>query len=100
MVRDHSSSEELHIVWVYGGCLATALDAATWLETVKALREFGWRVTLVAVGPDGHQQIGGVEVLCIPRPEVYLFRQVVFHVRVLQFVVRQWATLDLILFHE
>ena len=98
--RDHKSANELHIVWIYSGSLATALDAATWLKTVKELRHFGWRVTLVAAGPDGYHQIRGVEVLCIPRPEIYLLRQVAFHLRVLQFVVRQWATIDMILFHE
>jgi glycosyltransferase involved in cell wall biosynthesis len=100
VVQDHRSSAQLHIVWIYSGSLAAALDAATWLKTVKELRSFGWRVTLLAVGPDGCHQIRGVEVLCIPRPEVYLLRQVAFHLRVLQVVVRQWATIDLILFHE
>jgi hypothetical protein len=39
VVRNHRSSEQLHIIWVYSGSLAADLDAATWLETVKELRD-------------------------------------------------------------
>jgi glycosyltransferase involved in cell wall biosynthesis len=100
MVHPSHSRLNLHIVWVYSSSLASALDAATWLETVKELRRFGWRVTLVAVGPEGHHQIRGVDVLCIPRPEVYLLRQIIFHARILHLVMKQWATIDVILFHD
>jgi hypothetical protein len=80
--------------------LAADLDAATWLETVKELRSFGWRVTLVAAGPDGCHQIRGVEVLCIPRPDIYLVGQLAFHGRVLSLIMRQWTTVDVILFDQ
>lgn len=100
MLRDLRSPNEFHVVWIYAGPLMTTLDAATWLKTVNELRGFGWRVTLVAAGPKGYHQISGVEVLCIPRPDVYLFRQVAFHLRVLNLLLRQWATIDVILFHE
>jgi len=100
VVRNHRSSEQLHIIWVYSGSLAADLDAATWLETVKELRSFGWRVTLVAAGPDGCHQIRGVEVLCIPRPDIYLVGQLAFHGRVLSLIMRQWTTVDVILFDQ
>jgi glycosyltransferase involved in cell wall biosynthesis len=100
VVQDHRSSEQLHIVWIYSGSLAAALDAATWLETVKELRNFGCRVTLVAAGPDGCHQIRGVEVLCISRPEIYLLRQFVFHGRLLRLIMRQWTKVDVVLFHQ
>lgn len=100
VVLNYRLSPKIKIVWIYSGSLAAALDAATWLQTVKELRRFGWGVTLVAVGPKGYRQISGVEVLCISRPEIYLFRQVVYHLKALHFIARQWATTDIILFHE
>jgi len=100
VVRDHRSSDQLHVVWIYSGSLAAALDSATWLKTTEELRNLGCHVTLVSKGPSGYQQIHGVEVLCIPRPEVYLLRHVVFHLRVLHLVLSQWATIDVIVFHE
>jgi glycosyltransferase involved in cell wall biosynthesis len=89
-----------HLLWVYPGALAHALDAATWIETTRELRQLGWRVTLVAAGPNGYQQIRGIEVLCISRPEIYFLRQVVFHGRLWIMILRQWSTEDVILFHQ
>ena len=100
VIQDHKSSEQFHILWIYSGSLAVDLDAATWLETVKELRRFGWRVTLVTAGPYGCQQIRGVEVFCISRPEIYLLRQFAFYGQVLRLIIRQWAAVDVILFHE
>lgn len=97
---DHRSSAVPHLVWVYGESATDSLDAATWLETSSELCKLGWRVTLVTAGPAGHQWFRGVKVLCIPMPRVYLLRQVVFHIRLLHFLVQQWATTDVILFHS
>ncbi len=94
------SLHQPHIVWIYTGSLSRAMDAATWLRTVEEMRNSGWNVTLIAVGPDGYRQIRGVEVLCISRPEIYLLRQVVYHLRVISFIVRRLASTDLVLFHE
>jgi hypothetical protein len=68
VVQEHRSSEQFYIIWIYSGSLAAALDAATWLKTVEELRRFGWRVTLVAAGPDGCHQIRGVEVYLYSDP--------------------------------
>lgn len=100
MVTDKASSKQIHLLWVYSGSLAAVLDSATWLETVKNLRRSGWRVTLVAAGQQGTNVIGGVEVLCIARVEVYLLRHLVFYGRLLRLILRQWKTVDVVLFHE
>lgn len=100
MSRNHPLPDVPHIAWVYTEPLADMLDAATWLETTRELRNLGWRVTLVVAGSPGQQCIRGVEVFCISMPEVYLLRQAVFHVRLLRLLAQQWATLDVILFHQ
>lgn len=99
MNSDHLSLGVTHLVWVYTETPTDKLDAVTWLETTRKLRELGLCVTLVAAGPAGRQCIQGVEVLCIPKPRVYVIRQVVFHIRLLRLLVRWWTTIDVILFH-
>jgi glycosyltransferase involved in cell wall biosynthesis len=99
------SSKELacgaaHVVWVYTEPAIQRLDAATWLETTRELRNSGWRVTLVAEGPAGERRIRGVEVLCIAKPRVYLLRQAVFHFRVLRLLASERSTIKVILFHS
>lgn len=88
------------LVWVYTDSLQAALDAATWLETTQELRRLGWQVKLVVPGPREVQAIHGVSVVSIPKPNVYLLRQVIFHLSVLAFLLREWSRLDVILFHQ
>ena len=42
----------------------------------------------------------GTEVLCIPHPNVYLLRQIIFHVRALAFLFNNWTTINMILFYQ
>lgn len=100
MTCDHGTSRASHLFWVYPGSLADALDSATWLDTTRELRQLGWRVTLAAAGPAGRQLVRGVQVFCIAKPEVYLFGQVLFHMRLLRLFLKQRATIDVILFHQ
>lgn len=99
MSSDHPPRDVPHLAWVYPECPMNKLDAATWLETTRELRKLGWRVTLIAAGPASKRCIRGVEVLCIPKPQVYLLRQVAFHIRLLRLLSIEWTTIDVILFH-
>ncbi len=89
-----------HLVWVYTGDLASALDRVTWLETTAELRALGWRVTLVAVGQGGLERIDGVEIHTLRRLRLYLVGQAIFHLRLLALLARHWRSLDLVLFHS
>lgn len=100
MSKANSSGTQGNVLWVYPDSLQRSLDAATWLETTRELRQLGWQVTLVAEGPTGVKQIAGVAVYSIPKPNVYLVRQVIFHLRVLALLLRLWSSLDVILFHQ
>jgi glycosyltransferase involved in cell wall biosynthesis len=88
------------IIWIYSGSLALALDSATWLDITAELRGMGWQITLIAMGLSGLQNIHGTEVFCIPTLEVYFLRQLVFHLRLLKEIQRQWSRVDIILFHQ
>lgn len=87
------------IAWVYGGTL-DKLDAATWLEPVKLMRESKWEVTLIAVGDPQKHHIKEVEIVHISRPDIYVIRQIFFHLRVIKFLFQQLNEIDILLFHE
>ncbi len=95
-------TSEPHLVWLSGGDLSKTLDASTWLKTTRELRNLGWRVTLVDSGsaPGGYKQVSGVELLCLCQPDIYLLRHIIFHLKFLDFVLRRFSTIDVVLFHE
>ena len=95
-----SPPEQRHLLWVYTESPETALDAATWLETTRELRTLGWQVTLVTPGDAGERTVRGVTVRYIPRPNIYLLRQVLFHWALLQRLLGEWKTVDVVLVHQ
>lgn len=99
MDTDHRSGRGRHILWVYPESPLNKLDSATWLDVTKSLRALGWSVTLVVAGSGGRQSIRGVEMTCIPRPERYVLRQVVFHLKMLRLLDQSWDAVDAVLFH-
>lgn len=97
--RDHASAP-LRLIWIQPGTLEDMLSAATYLDTTRELRELGCRVTLVAPGIPGPRQIRGVDVLCLPQPDIYFFRQLIFHLHALRFVLAQRHQADIVLIRE
>ncbi len=100
--NDYPSSQiEQHpkIGWIYSGNL-NKLDAVTWLVPTQVLRDAGWVVKLIAVGDPNQKEIHGVDVTHIPRPDVFLLRQIFFHLRVLRLLYSQLNDIDILLFHE
>jgi len=89
-----------HLLWVYPVPVATALDSATWLQTTQELRKLGWQVTLVGEGPAGQQVVNGVQVNCIPTVRKYFLGPLVFHARLLLFLLQRWSTIQVVLFHQ
>jgi glycosyltransferase involved in cell wall biosynthesis len=89
-----------HLVWVYPDTLHDKLDAATWLNTTHELRSAGWTVDLLAPGPATLHEIRGVRVTPILRPEIYLLRQVLFHINVLRYLWQRRSAVDVVLFHQ
>ena len=96
----HKQDRKPHLVWVFSAVIGERLDSATWLDTTNELRALGWDVTLISMGPEGTYALRGVDVLCVPRKDVYLLGQTSFHIDVLRFVFKQWESIDIILFHQ
>jgi len=94
---DHLPSVKPHLVWVHMAPTDTFWITSL-LEVTHELRKMGWRVTLVLEGPAGQQSVRGVEVLCIPKPQLYFLGYCVFHLRFLRLLAREWATIDVVLF--
>jgi len=89
-----------HLIWLYPGYLNKALDAETWLATTDELRQMGWDVLLVSAGPLGRQFIGDTEIYCVPMPNIYLVRQLVFHLGIYWLLLRFRSRMDIILFDQ
>jgi glycosyltransferase involved in cell wall biosynthesis len=88
------------LIWIYTDALAQRLDAATWLQTTKELREIGWRVVLYTEGPYEQDEINGIAVRSVPKPSIYLIRQAIHHFRIFRDMAGLWWEADIILFHQ
>ena len=100
MKNEHQpSGDRLRMAWV-SPVTPDKLDSATWVDTTRELRRQGTDVTLITIGPAGKQSYRGVEVLNIPRPNVYLLGQVLFHLGVLRYLLPRLREYDVILFHQ
>lgn len=89
----------LRLAWV-SPITPTKLDSVTWLDTTRELRRLGMDVTLLAAGqPAGRHSYRGIEVINIPRPEIYFVSRLVFHLRVLLYLLPRLSQIDFVLFH-
>jgi glycosyltransferase involved in cell wall biosynthesis len=88
------------LIWIYGVAIDKALDSATWLQTTQALRNLGWDVTLIGKGPDGEQIYNGIQATNIATTERYFLNWVLFHLRLIRYLLTHWRTTDIILFHQ
>lgn len=99
MTKETPAVDRLRLLWV-SPVTPDKLDSATWVDTTRELRRQGVDVTLITIGPAGKHSYRGVEVLNIPRPAVYLFGQVLFHLGLLRFLLPRLRDYDVILFHQ
>ena len=99
---NHSHEKRLspRLVWVSTITPSTTLDSATWLDTTRELRRLGWHVTLIGMGPSGRQRVRNVEILCLPRPQIYFLGMWVYHLYVLRILTQEWSQADVFLFHQ
>jgi len=89
-----------YLVWVIPEDIFNSFSAAPRLEIVKEMRNLGWRVDLIASGAAGRHVVQGVDVLCFPQPNVYLIRQVSYHLSIIRHILQNWYHIDVILFHQ
>jgi glycosyltransferase involved in cell wall biosynthesis len=99
MSFSHQVKGKYHLVWVDLNRAFLPLYVTSRLEATRELRNMGWQVTLVLEGPSGWQSIRGVEVFCISRPKIFILGNILFHLRFLHIINREWSGIDLILIH-
>ena len=98
-MNDKSPTDgRLRLAWV-SPLTPWKLDSVTWLDTTRELRQLGMDVTLRAAGPPGPGDYRGIEVYNIERPETYLIGRVLFHLRLLRYLLPRLSSFDFILFH-
>jgi glycosyltransferase involved in cell wall biosynthesis len=85
------------LAWIYADSLLMNFNIAPRIEITRELRNMGWQVTLIAAGPSEIHQVQGVEILFLPRPEVYFLRQLIFHLKALSLLLQEWDKIDIIL---
>ncbi|MEN6435468.1 MAG: hypothetical protein ABFD58_06590, partial [Anaerolineaceae bacterium] len=61
------------------------------------LRRMGWKVSPVTAGSPEQSCIDGVEVVTIQTPNIYMLRQIIFHLRFIRFLIRNWSSIDIVL---
>ncbi len=88
------------LLWVAPGNPEKSLDSATMLDTSRELNRSGWDVTLIVVGDSKSKILKGVQLYSIYRPEIYLLRQLVFHIHALSYIYRSLNSVDVVLFHS
>ncbi|MDD5368279.1 MAG: glycosyltransferase [Anaerolineaceae bacterium] len=89
-----------HLVWVYPGKLDAALDSATWVKTSRELGRMDWRVTLLSSDQGNTNSIKGVERIKLSCPDYYLVNYLIFHLKFISFMLKEWFSTDVVFFHQ
>ncbi len=92
--------EAFRLLWVLAADPARDLNACARLEPLRELRARGWTAIMAAVSDrPGRQSVHGVEILGVPRRDVYILRNFTFHARVASLLLRRWDDFDVVMAH-
>lgn len=97
-MNEKQPGDRLRLAWV-SPLTPWKLDSVTWLDTTRELRQLGMDVTLLAAGPAGPGDYRGIAVHNIPRPDIYFIGRLLFHLRLLAYLLPRLSQFDFILFH-
>ncbi len=86
-----------HLVWLFPGYLAAHMSSTVVLTMTENLRKMGWKVSPVTAGPPEQKQIDGVDVVSLQTPDIYLLRQIIFHLKFIKFLLKNWSSFDIVL---
>ncbi|MCD4751851.1 MAG: hypothetical protein K8R40_02145 [Anaerolineaceae bacterium] len=75
------------VIYIVSGRLKHQLDATSKLRIAYELGQQGWRVNVLSADEKGAQFSEGIEVACLPVPDIYMLRQVFFHLKMACFVL-------------
>lgn len=89
-----------HLVWVVPGELGHVLFATTTLETTRALRKMGWKITLISSDSSSTTSLNEVDLVCLPGPNIYLLRHLIFNLRLYGYLIGKWSSIDFIFFNQ
>lgn len=89
-----------HILWVYHATPGVNLSVTTQIEMARALRKLGWNVTLVLECDKDKMTTQDIDYTCISQPRVYLLGYLIFHLKLIAFVLKNRNTYDILYAHQ
>lgn len=92
--------QKKRLIWVSFIDPVETLDAATWIETTRALNELDWDVTLIGNRREKFVNIQGVSIRCYSAPDIYFIRKLIYHLKIIRFILSQWGSIDIVMFHQ
>jgi glycosyltransferase involved in cell wall biosynthesis len=90
----------LWLLWITENDIRTSFNMAPRLEVTREMRKLGWKVDLVACGPEGKHEVQGVEVMCFPRQDVFLLSSILFHLLIVHYILGNWRQINAVLFNQ
>lgn len=95
------ANSQRKLIWAAVIDPVTTMDAATWVDTSRELEQMGWDVALLGVGDtDTVKTVRGTDVHCFSTPDVYFVRKLLFHAKVVRFILQNWRDADVVMFHQ
>jgi len=88
------------VIYIVSGRLKHQLDATSKLRIAYELGQQGWRVNVLSADEKGSQFSEAIEVVCLNVPDIYLLRQVFFHLKMAHFVLSKWDDTEIVLFGQ
>ncbi len=88
-----------NLLWIYSASFVDCKDKATWMETSSWLAKMNWKVTLLCGGVGPGDVPPNVSCKVIPRKYIYFIGYIIYHLRIMIWVVTHRSSLDVVLFH-
>ena len=88
-------------IWVSLIDPVTTLDAATWVDTSREIAKYGWESSLIGFGEqDSIIHVRGVDATTFSIPDIYFVRKLIYHLKIIRFILRRWRSTDVVMFHQ
>ena len=100
MQQNSTATFPPYLVWVIPNNIFNSFSAAPRLEMTQEMRNLGWRVELITSGAAGRHVVQGVDVLCFPQPDIYMIRQIIYHLQIIRYILQNWNLINVVFFHQ
>jgi glycosyltransferase involved in cell wall biosynthesis len=100
-VQQTEKTTQYKLIWASVIDPITTMDAATWVDTSRELMGMGWHVDLIGIGEtDTVKSVRGMDVHCYSAPDIYFARKLLYHAKIVRFILQNWRDVDVVMFHQ